>query len=145
MDKEEIIKLSDRYYMFKGLVLAPITSVIGALIVDISALIMGTAEGYVTPLFIFIIAISYIVLFFVGLPIYYLLKHYKVLNIWSLVSSSAVIGYLISIFTNSSGLEFTYTVVPAITVAIAFWYIYTHRNPNKAFKFDREKRRGHLT
>lgn len=135
--------MSDRYYMYKGLVLAPLASVIGAFIVDLSAYLMGTAENYVTPLFIFIITISYIVLFFIGLPIYFLLKHFRLLNLWSLTTTSAVIGYLISIATNSSGLGFAYYVIPAITVAIAFWYIYTHRNPNKQIKLVCEKR-AHL-
>jgi len=132
MDKEEIARMSDRYYMYKGLVLAPLASVIGTLVVDISSYLLGTAEGYMTPLFIFIISISYIILFFVGLPIFLLLKYLGFLNIWSLIISAAFIGYLVSITTYSSGLEFAYSVFPAISVAITFWYIYTHRNPNKS-------------
>jgi len=132
MDKEEIARMSDRYYMYKGLVLAPLASVIGTLVVDISSYLLGTAEGYMTPLFIFIISISYIILFFVGLPIFLLLKYLGFLNIWSLIISAAFIGYLVSITTYSSGLEFAYSVFPAISVAITFWCIYTHRNPNKS-------------
>ena len=137
MDRDGITKLSDRYYMYKGFVLAPLASVLGVLIADVFAhFIMGGAVG-LTIYFINVIIILYIASFFVGLPIYFLLKHFGVLNLWSLVLSAALAGYLVSIAAmfitaKSSGLVYVYTVSPAITVAITFWYIYTHRNLNKS-------------
>ena len=132
MDKEEITRMSDRYYMYKALVLAPPASVIGALVVDLFTYLSGTAESYVTPFFMFMICISYFILVFVGFPILLLLTYLGFLNIWSLAISAAVIAYLASITTYSSDLEFAHAVFPAVSVAIAFWFIYTHRNSNNS-------------
>jgi len=145
MDKTEINRLSDRYYMYKGLVLAPLASILGTFIVDLAALIINKEPIFISALFMFVIPISYIMLFFIGLPIYFLLKSINLLNAWLFTSLAAIVGYVLSIITETTGQGAAYSIAPSITVAIAFWLLYTYRDPNKAFNPDANKDSRPLT
>ncbi len=137
MEREEIDKLSDKYYALKGFLLSPPASLIGVGISDgINKYFNFSSEAPMIYAWFFIPFFAYLLAFFVGMPLFFILYKIRKINFLTTTASGVAVGYLFSagFIEDAPSPESLPFILAGLSASVVFWWLYTYRSSNKSLK-----------
>ena len=138
MNRDEIERKVEQFYVLKAMLIAPLAAIIGTILGGVISGEWVNAENeslfrsvvsYIGGFLVFVLPVSYVSTFMFGYPVFWLLRKTKQLNWWSFLIAGAALGVLICLLF--LGVEKTLISLFAFSgasVGLLAWWVYTRRD-----------------